>query len=216
LLDDLDGPLPHAGKCAAEFFTGITAVGEDVAQPGEAVSDRGQNIDGAIAILNNPDRGEDEDQKSTRVRDDVALSAFHLLAGLIASNPAAFRDFDRLAIEDVGARGSYTAFDLARVHHQHRVDRAEQSSVAPSVEVALHCRYRREAFGKRTPGASDYREIQDRVDDFPYIGRTPPSATLGRRDEWCRHFPLVSHIRWMAQARSAMLTPGGIHGCSTL
>lgn len=55
-----------------------------MAQPGEAVSDRGQDIDGAIAILNNRGRGEDEYQKSTRVRDDVALSAFHLLAGVIA------------------------------------------------------------------------------------------------------------------------------------
>ncbi len=41
-LDDLDGPCADAAQRVAQFVTGIAAIGEDVAQPREAVDDLGE------------------------------------------------------------------------------------------------------------------------------------------------------------------------------
>ena len=49
-LDDLDRPAADARQFQPQLVTGIAAIGEDVAQPGTQVSDRGKNPDRAIAI----------------------------------------------------------------------------------------------------------------------------------------------------------------------
>ncbi len=50
-LDDFYCPLAHVAQGGAEFGAGIPPIGEDMAQPGKAVSDRRQHIGRAIAIL---------------------------------------------------------------------------------------------------------------------------------------------------------------------
>jgi hypothetical protein len=56
---DLIGALDHLNRPAADLrqfqpqlVAGIAAIGEDMAQPGIEISDRGEDADGTIAILN--------------------------------------------------------------------------------------------------------------------------------------------------------------------
>ena len=50
-LDDLDGPFSHLGQGVPQFVAGIAAIGEDVTQPWIERTDRGQDIDSTVAIL---------------------------------------------------------------------------------------------------------------------------------------------------------------------
>lgn len=50
-LDDFERPVAFSLERGPEFVTGIAAIGEDVAQPGEAGPDRGQDIEGAVTVL---------------------------------------------------------------------------------------------------------------------------------------------------------------------
>ena len=123
------------------------------------MADRRQDIDGTIAIpetssgqaLDVSGVDEDEEQKSAGVGDDMALPALHLFAGIITRNTAAFGGFDRLAVDHSGSRRGFAPLDFAQVHHQHRVDRIEQSGIAPGIEIAPDRRVRRDAFGRSEP-----------------------------------------------------------------
>ncbi len=66
----------------------------------EAEADGFEDIDSAVAILNVSGMDENEHQKAAGVGDDMAFAALHLLAGVIAANSAAFRGFDRLAVDN--------------------------------------------------------------------------------------------------------------------
>ena len=50
-FDDLEGPSPDPLQGGFEFGAGISAVGEDMAQPREAVPDGGEQGGRAVAIL---------------------------------------------------------------------------------------------------------------------------------------------------------------------
>lgn len=50
-LDDFDGPLADLGQRILELVTSITTVGEEMAQPGEAVDDLRQHQRRAVAVL---------------------------------------------------------------------------------------------------------------------------------------------------------------------
>jgi hypothetical protein len=50
-LDDLDRPFADFGERLAQFVASVTAIGKDVAQPGEAVPDAGEYIGCAVTIL---------------------------------------------------------------------------------------------------------------------------------------------------------------------
>ena len=62
-LDDLDRPVALAFKSAAQFVPGIAAIGKDIAQPGEAIPDRLEQVWRTIAVLNIG--GMDDDMKRT-------------------------------------------------------------------------------------------------------------------------------------------------------
>src|SRR3984957_883095 len=51
-LDHLDRPAADLRQLQAQLVAGIAAIGEDMAQPGIKISDRGEDADGTIAILN--------------------------------------------------------------------------------------------------------------------------------------------------------------------
>jgi len=69
-----------------EFVPGISAIGEDMAQPGEPKSDGLEDIDCAVAVLNVRGMNQDEHQKAAGVSDDMPLAALHFLARIIARN----------------------------------------------------------------------------------------------------------------------------------
>ena len=94
-----------------------------MAEPGEAETDRLEDIGCAVAVLNVGSVDEDEQQKATGVSDDMPLAALPLLACIIAGNAATFRGFDRLAVDDASCRAGFPASLLARRHHQQVIDR---------------------------------------------------------------------------------------------
>jgi hypothetical protein len=103
-LDDLEGPLTECGHGAAQLVAGITAIGENVAQSGIERSDQGQDIDGAVAVLDIGGMDLQADKVSLRVGDDVALAAFDLLAGVEPSRTAALGGLHGLTVDDAGGR----------------------------------------------------------------------------------------------------------------
>jgi hypothetical protein len=72
-LDDLERPLADFGQRLAEFVGRTTAVGEDMAQPREAVADAGEHVGCAVAILDAGGVDDGCDQKALRVGEDMAL-----------------------------------------------------------------------------------------------------------------------------------------------
>ena len=51
-LDDFERSRADFGQRRPQFISGIATIGEDMAQPWEAVADAGEHIGGAIAVLN--------------------------------------------------------------------------------------------------------------------------------------------------------------------
>ena len=81
-LDDGKRPLPHPGEPRRPLFASITAIGEDVAQPGEEIADRSQHADRAVAILDVGAVHLGADREPVGVGDDVALAPVDLLASV--------------------------------------------------------------------------------------------------------------------------------------
>ena len=79
-LDDLDGPLADAAQGIAELVASITAIGEQVSQPGEAVDDLGEQQWRAIAILDVGGVDQGVNQIALGVGKDMALAPLDLLA----------------------------------------------------------------------------------------------------------------------------------------
>ena len=67
-----------------EFVAGISAIGEDMAQPWEPGADGFENIDGAVAVLNVRGVDQDEQQKAIGVGDDIPFATLHFRARVIA------------------------------------------------------------------------------------------------------------------------------------
>lgn len=82
-----------AAHLVAEFWPGVAAVGEDMAQPWKALTYPLEHVYGTVAVLNIGRMDQDEDQKAAGVGEDMALSAFDLLTCVIAANSATFRRF---------------------------------------------------------------------------------------------------------------------------
>ena len=107
-LDDFQRPCADFGECGAEFVPGIAPIGEDVAQPREAVTDAGEHIGrAAVAILNIGGVNDGPDEQSLRVGEDMTLAALDLLAGVEASRTAAFRRFHALTIDDAALEEAF-------------------------------------------------------------------------------------------------------------
>src|SRR5690348_10622106 len=77
-LHDGKRPLPHPSEGRFQLFASITAIGEDVAQPGEEVADRSQHADRAVPILDVGAVHLGADQQPGGVGDDVALAPVDL------------------------------------------------------------------------------------------------------------------------------------------
>ena len=87
-LDDLDGPSPKCGERSAQLFAGIAAVGEDVTQPRIERTDRSQDADSAVAILDIGRVNPQTYQVSGGVGNDVALAALEPDNSAFLESPA--------------------------------------------------------------------------------------------------------------------------------
>ena len=72
---------------APELVPRIAAIGENMAQPWEAIADRFEDIDGPVAVLNIGGMNQDEDQIAAGVSNDMPFAAFDLLARVIVQTP---------------------------------------------------------------------------------------------------------------------------------
>lgn len=125
-----------------------------MAQPRPALEDGFQNDGRTVAVLDVGGVNDDTDQQAQRVEDDVPLAAQDFLAGIKATNAAAFRGFHALPVDDAGGRARLSAFPFVRRHDQFIVNGAQQSCVPPAPEILLHRRERREVFRQKLPCAA--------------------------------------------------------------
>ena len=78
-LDDLHGPVSNLRQCTLKLGSGIAAVGEDMAQPGEGIADRLEDQGRAVAVLDIGAMDDQSDQQTERIGDDMALELRSLL-----------------------------------------------------------------------------------------------------------------------------------------
>jgi len=88
-----------------------------------------------------------------------ALTASDLFARVIAARSPGLGGFDALAVDHPRAGRGFLPLDFAQVHDQKRVDRLEQTSIAPGVEIPPDCGNQRKAFGQQSPRASGVGQI---------------------------------------------------------
>ena len=139
-LDDLDHPRANFGERRPQLVACITAIGEDMAQPREAVTDAGEHIGRTVAILHISGVDHGPDKEALGVGDDMPLPAFDLLSCVIAPWPATFSGLDALAVDHPGAGTGLSPFADADRHQQIMVDGLPQAAVAPVVKVTLYRR----------------------------------------------------------------------------
>src|ERR1700678_216255 len=181
-LDDFDGPVALSREGLLEFGAGVSAVGEDVAQPRIGRADRRQDERSAVAILDVGGMDYDADEMALRVGDDVPLATHDLLAGVESARTAAFTGFRGLAVDHAGCRAGLAAILFSRRHDQGVIDRLPTSLVAPGVEIPLHRRIGREILWQLSPLAAGGRgAIQDRVQDIAKLDLPRSSQRRARR-----------------------------------
>ena len=78
------------------------------------------------------------DHQPERVDNDMALAALDLLARIIASDAAAFRGFDALAVDHTRRWRSLAPIQFPCVHNKVMVDPCPQTHGSPFIEIALH------------------------------------------------------------------------------
>ena len=110
----VQSPIPVQG--AAQFGSGVCAIGEQVAQPREAVTDGFEQLRRAVPILDLGAVHQQSDEQAESIGHDMALAPVDLLAGVIAPDTAAFRGFRALAVDHAGARAGLAPLKLPRRH----------------------------------------------------------------------------------------------------
>src|SRR6202011_4242714 len=176
-FDDFYRPFADALQSLAQFISGITTIGEEVAQPGIARADRSKDAWSAVAILNAGFMHDESDQISLGIGDDVALAALDFLACVKAPWATAFRGFHRLAVNHSGRRARLSTTRLARRHHESVVERGKNSTARPCIKITLYRRIRWEVLGQLPPLATGGRNIKDRIYHRSHVccTRTPES-----------------------------------------
>ena len=93
----------------AKVRSGVGAIGEDVAQPGEGPSDRGEQRRRTVAVLDMGGVNHAGDEPPAGVGEDMALAPLNQLAGVEPARATAFRGFHRLAVDHTGGRAGLSA-----------------------------------------------------------------------------------------------------------
>ena len=166
-LDDLNRPLAHFGQGAGQFLSGVAAVGEQVAQPWIEATNGRDDTDGSVTILDVGGMDRQTDHVALRVGDDVPLTAFDLLPGVIAARPAALCRLRGLAVDHARRWTGVPPLALSLGNHQSMVDPYPRSVLRPPVEIALDRRIGRKLPRQLPPLATRRCQVQDRLDDAP-------------------------------------------------
>src|SRR5271156_954568 len=142
-FDDLDGPVAEFSEGGAQVGASVSAVGEEMAQPGKQLVDGLDDKPGTIAILDVGGVHLGTDQQTAGIGHNVTLTAFDLLGRIVTTRPAALGRLDRLTVDDPRRWARFTPRRFARLHQQLEIDVLKQAIVSPIVEIALHRRKRR-------------------------------------------------------------------------
>lgn len=209
--DNFDRPTSEFGKGTFELVSGVAAISKNMAQPGIGFSDRGQNGNRAVAVLNVGGMHMQSDQMARSVGDDVALAPIDLLAGVVAARAAAIRGFHRLTVDHAGRRTGLAARPFTREHHQRLVDLEPSAVLGPGIEVTPHRRDRRKILGQRALRIAAGRQIQDRVDHFAQICRSWPAKPPSFGKKRLRERPFaIGHVACVAKPISSILRTGDL------
>ena len=142
------------------------------------MTDRPKQSWSPVAILHVRPMNENEEHRPKRVRHDVTLAAFDLLARVVAGKPSAFGRLHTLAVDDAGGGAGLTSFEVSRAQDQDVVDRVSETAVPPPVEVALHRRRWWGILGQHAPLAAAEGDVADGVDHRSQVCPAWPSTRL--------------------------------------
>src|SRR5204863_4048897 len=112
-----------------------------------------------------------------------AFASLDPLAGIDPARAAAFGGRDALAVDNP-CRGGWGAPEtLAGARHQQGIDPPPGAVVAPPVEIALHCRARREVPRQKAPLTAGRQEIENSVQDRAQVALARPPEPTRRRQQ---------------------------------
>src|SRR4051794_38169971 len=76
---------------------------------------------------------------------------------------------DRLAVDDARRGAGLPSGHFARLQQQLEIDPIQHAGVAPSIEIMLHRRIRRELAGQLAPLAAGPHHIEQRIDNTAHL-----------------------------------------------
>ncbi len=103
-FDDFNGPCAEIGQRPRQLFSSVSAVSEEMAQPRVKLANGGDDAHRAVSILDVGSMHGQSDQVAVGICDDLAFTAFNLLAGVVATGTSNIYGFGRLAIDDACGR----------------------------------------------------------------------------------------------------------------
>src|SRR6516164_964634 len=161
--NDLNRPFAEVSNSIEQFVAAIDAIGEDVAQLGEASAERSQQRHCAVIVLNVGSVHDQSEQRSFRISDNVALAPLDPLERVKPARPATFRAFHALAIDDASGRKRPSSDCLTNPADESVVDPVPGTVVAPTVEISLNSGARRKVLWQSAPLATCRKDVENRI-----------------------------------------------------
>ena len=150
-----------------------------------------------------------DEQEAQGVDQDVTLAPLHLLGGIVAARPAAFRGFHRLAVDHGGRGAGLTPLLFARLDGQGMVDAAPGAVLAPGREIGVHRAPGWELLGQQASLAAGREQVEERVDHLAQDRGARPADRLRRRQMWRDQGPLpIGQIACVALTLALVLLAG--------
>jgi hypothetical protein len=125
------------------------------------------------------------EQPSGDIHEDMALQSDDFLAAIVSLGSSCFPRLHRLTVDHARRRGRFTPLPFAVEHHQKMIDPFEQTSIAPSVEMALNRAVGRKAARERPPLAacSQKKSTASNNSRDAHFGGLPVDAAAGNKGE---------------------------------
>ena len=161
-----------------------------MAQPRVKSTDRGDDADGAVTVLNIGGVYRQSEQMPFGIGDDMTLTAFDFLTGVIAADARDIDGFSGLTVDDTRSRAGLAASSDARRLHQVKIYRPPKTGITPRIEIALNRRNRRKPLRQCAPLAAGPGDVQERIDNRAKLGRSRATRLLHLRHERLDQCPL--------------------------
>src|SRR3990170_875282 len=152
--DDLDRPATGVGKCIQQFLAAVDAIGKDVTQLGEHSTERGEQRDGPVVVLDVGWKDLHRQWRAGGVGHQMALASLQPLGRVKPTWAATFRSFNALAVDHASGRKQVASGHLADALDEREVDPLPDALIAPEVKIVLNGRARRKVLGQRAPLAT--------------------------------------------------------------